>query len=97
MECPRYPPIAPCHPSRWNCFDGSRVTRPETLPFPPSHTFRWYCFDDDRVGLVDAGKVCSSAAYVLFYRRRHEAMAEPSDLLEQLMQARAQQVRPCQA
>ena len=34
-----------------------------------------------------------SAAYVLFYRRRHEAAADPPDQLQQLMEARALQVR----
>ena len=32
---------------------------------------RWVHFDDSRVGSISAENVCSKAAYLLFYRRRH--------------------------
>ena len=43
-------------------------------------------------GPVEESEVSGSAAYVLFYRRRHEAAADPPDQLQQLMEARALQV-----
>lgn len=36
----------------------------------------WWCFDDSHVHAVDKDKICSSSAYVLFYRRRHEAQQD---------------------
>jgi len=37
----------------------------------------WHCFDDSHVSPIDAARVQSPAAYVLFYRRRAEAAADP--------------------
>ena len=37
---------------------------------------KWWCFDDSHVHAVDNDKICSSSAYVLFYRRRHEAQQD---------------------
>jgi len=37
---------------------------------------KWWCFDDSHVHAVDKDKICSSSAYVLFYRRRHEAQQD---------------------
>lgn len=37
----------------------------------------WHCFDDSHVAPVSAEAVHSPAAYVLFYRRRHEAERDP--------------------
>ncbi len=37
----------------------------------------WHCFDDSHVSAIDEAAVHSPAAYVLFYRRRHEATADP--------------------
>ncbi len=36
----------------------------------------WWCFDDSHVHAVDKNNICSSSAYVLFYRRRHEAQQD---------------------
>lgn len=37
---------------------------------------KWWCFDDSHVHAVDKNNICSSSAYVLFYRRRHEAQQD---------------------
>lgn len=37
----------------------------------------WQCFDDSHVSPVDESTVQSKSAYVLFFRRRHEAQREP--------------------
>ena len=37
---------------------------------------KWWCFDDSHVHAVDTNNICSSSAYVLFYRRRHEAQQD---------------------
>ncbi|DBA81599.1 hypothetical protein WJX77_011258 [Trebouxia sp. C0004] len=42
---------------------------------------KWWCFDDSHVHAVDKNNICSSSAYVLFYRRRHEAQQDTGDLL----------------
>lgn len=39
----------------------------------------WHCYDDSHVSRVDADRVQSPAAYVLFYRRRAEAAADPGE------------------
>ncbi len=54
-------------------------------------THRWHCFDDSHVSEANEEDVTSSAAYVLFYRRRHEASLDPPDQMQQLMEARAAQ------
>ena len=33
----------------------------------PLYKDKWFCFDDSRVSEVEPRRVCSSAAYVLFY------------------------------
>lgn len=53
---------------------------------------RWYCYDDSHVTPVEESDVMSPAAYVLFYRRRAEAASDPPNLLQELIEARAQQV-----
>ncbi|KAG2482980.1 hypothetical protein HYH03_018107 [Edaphochlamys debaryana] len=45
---------------------------------------RWHCFDDSHVSPVEPDAVRSPAAYVLFYRRRAEAGADPSALGDML-------------
>lgn len=53
---------------------------------------RWYCFDDSHVSAVEPDAVRSSAAYVLFYRRRKEAAADAAlpDMLPRLATERAE-------
>ncbi len=41
----------------------------------------WHCFDDSHVSPADESSVQSKAAYLLFYRRRHEAQLEPGATL----------------
>lgn len=49
----------------------------------------WYCYDDSHVSPAEPDTVANnSAAYVLFYRRRAEASADPADLLTLLQTAR---------
>ena len=51
-------------------------------------TARWYCYDDSHVHSVDAGDVQSSAAYMLFYRRRAEGQqdGDTEELLRTLLE-----------
>ena len=42
---------------------------------------QWHCFDDSQVRPVDKSDIVSSSAYVLFYRRQHEAQQDPGVLL----------------
>ena len=44
----------------------------------------WHLFDDSIVTPVSSASVISSAAYVLFYRRRSESCKDPSDFLQGL-------------
>jgi len=37
----------------------------------------WHCYDDSHVSRIEPDRVQSAAAYVLFYRRRAEAEADP--------------------
>ena len=37
---------------------------------------KWWCFDDSHVHAVEKDQICSSSAYVLFYRRRHDAQQD---------------------
>ena len=37
----------------------------------------WHCFDDSHVSPMDAGRVQSPAAYVLFYRRQARGCRRP--------------------
>lgn len=37
---------------------------------------KWYCFDDSNTYPVQAKDVVTSAAYVLFYRRRQETLQD---------------------
>lgn len=39
----------------------------------------WHCFDDCHVTPVDEAAVQSQSAYVLFFRRRHEALRDPGE------------------
>ena len=38
----------------------------------------WYNFNDSSVSSIGTGRVCSAAAYVLFYRRRPDFAPKPS-------------------
>ncbi|EFJ42377.1 hypothetical protein VOLCADRAFT_67166, partial [Volvox carteri f. nagariensis] len=89
--------------NHYGSMGGGHYTAYAKLPSPPqdaqtqeaaTHSGdRWYCFDDSRVSSVDPEGVRSPAAYVLFYRRRAEASADPrelGDLLEQLRQQRTE-------
>ena len=38
---------------------------------------RWYDFDDTQATPVESSRIVSPAAYLLFYRRRHEAALNP--------------------
>lgn len=42
---------------------------------------RWYCFDDSHVSEISTETVLSSAAYVLFYRRRDQHIKDQGVLL----------------
>ncbi|KAG1678285.1 hypothetical protein FOA52_013906 [Chlamydomonas sp. UWO 241] len=46
---------------------------------------KWYCFDDSSVSEASESDVTSSAAYVLFYRRRTDAQADPPDMVDSLI------------
>ncbi|KAF8056355.1 UBP11 [Scenedesmus sp. PABB004] len=46
---------------------------------------RWHCFDDRRVEEISPEAVQSRAAYVLCYRRRAEAGADPPGLVQDLV------------
>ncbi|KAL0051320.1 hypothetical protein WJX82_005625 [Trebouxia sp. C0006] len=51
---------------------------------------KWWCFDDSHVHAVDKNNICSSSAYVLFYRRCHEAQQDTDDLLADIMKSEAE-------
>lgn len=40
---------------------------------------QWHCFDDSHVRPMDKKDIVSSSAYVLFYRRKHEAQQDPGE------------------
>ena len=42
---------------------------------------QWHCFDDSQVRPVNQSDIVSSSAYVLFYRRQHEAQQDPGVLV----------------
>jgi len=39
---------------------------------------KWYNFNDGSVGHADSDRICSSAAYLLFYRRRPNTQTSES-------------------
>ena len=54
---------------------------------------RWYSFDDSYVSPVDEQDVCSSAAYLLFYRRTADMQEEQDQqLLPKLLQQKEQRL-----
>lgn len=65
---------------------GGHYTAFAKVPGPAGGPAQWYCFDDSHVSPVaDEADVKTSAAYVLFYRRRDTLAADPADLLQQLV------------
>jgi len=45
----------------------------------------WHCFDDCHVSPVDEAAVQSQSAYVLFFRRRHEALRDPGESISVIL------------
>ncbi|KAG2452953.1 hypothetical protein HYH02_002290 [Chlamydomonas schloesseri] len=89
--------------NHYGSMGGGHYTAYAKLPGPPPGVGggeaaaaaageKWYCFDDSHVSAVEPDSVRSSAAYVLFYRRRKEAAADAPlpDLLSQLATERAE-------
>lgn len=57
---------------------------------------KWWCFDDSHVRAVDKDKICSSSAYVLFYRRRHEAQQDTGlSVLPHIFHSTLNHTQPC--
>ncbi|KAG2425706.1 hypothetical protein HXX76_013548 [Chlamydomonas incerta] len=91
--------------NHYGSMGGGHYTAYAKLPGPPPGTAagadgaaasapdeKWYCFDDSHVSHVEPDAVRSSAAYVLFYRRRKEAAADAPlpELLSRLGSERAE-------
>eukprot|EP00803_Ostreobium_quekettii_P004679 evm.model.scf_1805EXC.1 EVM.evm.TU.scf_1805EXC.1 scf_1805EXC:11972-19110(-) len=57
---------------------------------------KWYHFDDEYVSEVSPRVVVSTAAYVLFYRRRVDAQKDPEDIVSMAMKERRESGRAWQ-
>ncbi|GAX80199.1 hypothetical protein CEUSTIGMA_g7637.t1 [Chlamydomonas eustigma] len=83
------PPIYDCYAvsNHYGGMGGGHYTAYCKLPSED----KWYSFDDSHVSEVEESQVTGSAAYVLFYRRRHESCQDPPHKLQELMEANALQ------
>ncbi|KAF8072770.1 UBP11 [Scenedesmus sp. PABB004] len=84
------PPLYDCYAvsNHYGGLGGGHYTAAAQMP----DDRRWHCFDDSRVEEISPEAVQSRAAYVLFYRRRTEAAADPPGLVDELLAARAAHV-----